>query len=50
MIQHANEVLGREHTDESHPYVEAKQIVPMMRHFTEAIIRYFRSRGGKEEL
>ena len=39
VMHSANELLGREHAEEDHPYVVAKAIIPDIRRFTEAIIR-----------
>ena len=50
VMQKASTLLGREHSDDAHPYRESKKIVAEMRRFTEAIVKYYRERDNKQEL
>lgn len=52
VLESASLMLGREYDSKNHPFKEAKVIVPEVRKFTEAIVRYWNSRKpeAKEEL
>merc|ERR1712224_1175890 len=56
VLQRACEILAMTCEEQEHPYVQAKQITPKIRDFTQAIVHAYRRRGytsepaGKEEL